>query len=541
MELDVKGLLKEWRILLLLFFIGISIIGMQPTWVQEDGDYSIAFKGLEDNLGTEFTGGTRILLSLDSDKEGEELREQAQDVAEVLNLRANEIPMVMDPTVNVVNIDGWKVRVTAQVGDTDETLQELITQEGTFEARVTLPVHDSKNFELEDEYRFDRVNSDVEVYSETDELLGTYQPGDRFELDEVEFVYVNETDGTANLEVVAYTGDEIVDVQDERQRTEGTTVIFPITLSNEAGDRYGMITSNFHSLDPDAPMTHEDGSNVGLRFFLDGDMRAELNILGLPGSAGTDRSIQITRDEAEDARQEAERIQTVLKSGSLPVTVSLESETVLGSSLGADFMRVSIVAVGLALVAVAMIVFLRYKRPKIVLPLFITGSSEVLIMLGIWFSTVGELTLSAVAGIIAAVGTGVDDQIIITDESGREMVRSWTERMKQAFFVIFTSAASTIGAMTPILSPSFANLAVGAAGLGLIGYTFFTRGTNKHYVAIGALAAMVAVLSFPLAGTGDALIDIRGFATTTIIGIIIGISITRPAYSKMLEYLEDSG
>lgn len=110
--------------------------------------------------------------------------------------------------------------------------------------------------------------------------------------------------------------------------------------------------------------------------------------------------------------------------------------------------------------------------------------------------------------------------------------------MKTAFFVIFTSAASTTGAMLPILSPSFTNLVVGVAALSLMAYTFFTRGTNMHYIVIGMVAAVVALLAYPLAGTGDALIDIRGFATTTIIGILIGIAITRPAYAKTLEYLE---
>lgn len=542
--MEIKSLLKEWRIIFLLFFILISVGAMGPSWVSTDDGYTIAVTGLEDNLGTEFTGGTQLLLSLDSNKTGEGLRTEAQDVADVLRLRANGIQQVKDPKVNVVNIDGWKVRVTAQVGDTDESLRDLITEEGKFEARVTLPVRDSKEFALENTYRFENTNSTVSVYQDS-EQLGTYSPGDRFTLKgeehDVDFVYTNYSENTANLEVVAYTGSEIADVRGSETRATGdSTITFPITLETQAAERYGIINDNFDStLGGQNRLIHEDGDPVFIRFYLDEEMKAELSILSSPGdSTSTSRSIQISRDDISSARQEAERIQTVLKSGSLPTTVSVESETSLGSSLGDEFMKVSIVSIGLALVAVALLVFARYRRPKIVLPLFLTGSSEVLIMLGLWFSTIGELTLSAVAGIIAAVGTGVDDQIIITDESDREVVRSWKQRMKQAFFVIFTSAASTIGAMTPIISPSFANLMVGLAGVGLMGYTFFTRGTNPHYVAIGALAAVVAVVSFPIAGTGDALVNIRGFATTTIIGILIGITITRPAYSKILEHLD---
>ena len=42
--------------------------------------------------------------------------------------------------------------------------------------------------------------------------------------------------------------------------------------------------------------------------------------------------------------------------------------------------------------------------------------SEVIILLGLASVTGYSLDLAAIAGIIAAVGTGVDDQIVITDE-----------------------------------------------------------------------------------------------------------------------------
>jgi len=50
-----------------------------------------------------------------------------------------------------------------------------------------------------------------------------------------------------------------------------------------------------------------------------------------------------------------------------------------------------------------------------------------------------NLDLAAIAGILAAVGTGVDDQIVITDEAlkGARVARNWKSRMKNAFFIIF--------------------------------------------------------------------------------------------------------
>lgn len=111
--------------------------------------------------------------------------------------------------------------------------------------------------------------------------------------------------------------------------------------------------------------------------------------------------------------------------------------------------------------------------------------------------------------------------------------------MKRAFFVIFTSAASTIGAMVPLVSPELSTLAVGAAGIGLVGYTLQGRGRNPHYLAIGALALAVSAVSWTLNPSGFALQAVQGFAVTTILGIMVGIVITRPAYAKILEHLRD--
>jgi preprotein translocase subunit SecD len=200
-------------------------------------------------------------------------------------------------------------------------------------------------------------------------------------------------------------------------------------------------------------------------------------------------------------------------------------------------MATSVLSIIGSLIAVGFIIFVRYRNPKIALPIVFTGASEIFILFGLWFSSFATVTLSAIAGIIAAVGTGVDDQIIITDESEEETVKDWKQKMKTAFFVIFTSAASTIGAMVPILSPSFSTMIVGAGGIALLAYNYFTDRTKSHYIVIGALGVTVAVIAstFPL----SPLEQIREFATTTIVGILVGIAITRPAFAKILESMEN--
>ncbi len=540
-------MLKEWRILLLLFVIGVSFMALGPGYEQRQDDVRLTFTGLQDNLGTEFTGGTRLLLSIESNKTGPELKTLAEEIQGVLRIRANGIPQIRDPTITVVNIDGWKIRLEAATAGNNsaETIKELIAQEGQFEARMPIPVEGTRRFNLTQSYRFRNLEGtlDVDRYGngEIEELNQTYEVGKRFELENAIFVYQNLTDGVAQVEVVGYSGQDIQEVLESTQRTQGRTTSFQVQLSSEATERFFQIAKNYEPGNPSrggSQLVLESGEPAMLHYYLDGTLRDQLTVAAVFRTQKiSDPSIQTSGNTSAESRREAQRLQSILKSGQLPAPVKVEAQSTLGSSLASEFMTVSILSIVLSLVAVGFLVLVRYRNPKIAIPLVLTGSSEVFILLGLWFSTFGELTLAAVAGIIAAVGTGVDDQIIITDES-TDKIQSWTKRMKRAFFVIFTSAASTIGAMVPILSPGFAAMLVGASGLGLVGYTYYSRRTNPHYVAIGAFAVAVSFLIGPFAGQGAALVDIHGFATTTILGIMVGITITRPAYSTILEYIE---
>ena len=117
----------------------------------------------------------------------------------------------------------------------------------------------------------------------------------------------------------------------------------------------------------------------------------------------------------------------------------------------------------------------------------LTGLCEVFIIFGVAALIQWRLDLAAIAGILAAVGTGVDDQIIVTDEvmQGEKAGASWKDRIKRAFFIIFAAYFTTVVALAPLWW----------MGAGLV----------------------------------------KGFAITTTIGVTIGVFITRPAFAKMIE------
>ena len=144
--------------------------------------------------------------------------------------------------------------------------------------------------------------------------------------------------------------------------------------------------------------------------------------------------------------------------------------------------------------------FIRYRNPVLVIPIIFTSIAELILILGVASIIKWNIDLAAIAGILAAIGTGVDDQIIITDEvlkKGESTKRTRTAlkfKINNAFFIIFASTATLIAAMLPLAYVGFSR---GATGIGLL----------------------------------------SGFAFTTILGVLIGIFITRPVYAKFIELL----
>lgn len=211
----------------------------------------------------------------------------------------------------------------------------------------------------------------------------------------------------------------------------------------------------------------------------------ETPIYSWEASTGTD----------EEAKAEAEMLQIHLRAGALPVNVVLVGSGHVDPTLGEQFKTEAVVAGLISLVAVAAVVFHRYRRPEILIPMVGTSISEVVMILGVAAAIGWQLDLAAIAGIIAAIGTGIDHLVIITDEVLYEgklpPTKVFLSRIGKAFAIIFGAAATTIIAMSPLVVMGF-----------------------------GAL---------------------KGFAITTIIGVFIGVVIARPVYGAVIKELLEAG
>jgi len=269
---------------------------------------------------------------------------------------------------------------------------------------------------------------------------------------------------------------------------------FSITLSPEAADSQAELTKNLEVVTENGEKYLSD--NIDL--YLDNELVDSLRIgADLRGHATTNIAISggstgTTQQEAvQNSAQNMKKLQTILQTGSLPVKLNVEKINTISPTLGEEFIKNTLFVSLIALIAVSLVVVIRYRDIKIAVPMLLTMFSEVILLLGLASLIGWNLDMAAIAGILIAVGTGVDDQIIIVDEIKQKIksttLLNWKERMKRAFFIIMAAYFTTVVAMIPLYS----------AGAGMV----------------------------------------RGFAITTILGVTFGVFVTRPAFGAVMKMI----
>jgi len=116
-------------------------------------------------------------------------------------------------------------------------------------------------------------------------------------------------------------------------------------------------------------------------------------------------------------------LQAILSTGSLPVRLEVVKTDSISPALGAGFIKNAVIAGIFAIIAVCAIIAIRYKEWRITIPIIITILSEVILILGFAALIGWRMDIAAIAAIIIAVGSGVDDQIIISDETLKTKIK----------------------------------------------------------------------------------------------------------------------
>ncbi len=399
--------------------------------------------------GLDLEGGTRVILQPETTITQDDLDLILENIRQRLNIFG-----VSDIVVKSVKDFTGETYILVEIaGVNQDEVKELLSKQGKFEAFIG----DTRVF---------RGGNDIVYVCRSAKCSG-----------------INPTSGCSRT------------VVDGKQQTV-CSFRFSIALSPEAAQRMADATS---------PLTVEyEGTGRGgylsknISLFLDDELVDSLRIgSDLKGNAVTDISISgsgsgATEEAAvQNTLENMKKLQTVLVTGSLPVKLNIIQSDSISPVLGEKFVNNALLVGLLALIAVVLVLVIRYKKLVISIPIIITMASEVLILLGFAALIGWRLDLAAIAGIIIAVGTGVDDQIVIVDETlsskKSDRILTWKDKIKKAFFIIFTSYFTTVVAMVPLWF----------SGAGLL----------------------------------------KGFALITIVGVSIGVLITRPAFAAILEIL----
>ena len=290
----------------------------------------------------------------------------------------------------------------------------------------------------------------------------------------------------ANESMHVLYGGEIVDVSLPSGDRAGNWGV-PFTLSEE-----GALAFQKAAIDTGATKNRMDHE---VSMHLDNDL-----IFSAPLAQDLAASLEVAPMRSMIAQvgadsQRAHELYIHLREGALPVNVEIIGSGQVTAALGDQFKKQVLIAGILAMLAAGFMVFLRYRRPKIVLPMVATSFSEVLMMLAIAALLNWQLDLAALAGLIVVIGTGIDHLVIITDELLYEgkmpSGKVYLARLSSAFGIIMAAAATMIVAMLPLFGMGF-----------------------------GAF---------------------KSFALITIAGVLIGVFIARPAYGRIIGRIMQEG
>ena len=373
--------------------------------------------------GLDLAGGARALV------QAEEKKLSSKEINDLVAIVSNRLNVYGIADMNVLpvrDLSGNNYMLIEIAGATPEDLENLVAQQGKFEARIA------------NETVFVGGNKDI--------------------------TSVCRNDATCAL------------VESCQQNAEGDHYCnfrFSIYLSEEAAERHAEITDKLEV------NTTQQGNYLSekLDLYVDNNLLDSLLISeNLKGRTTTQIAIsgsgtgQDQEEAYNNALEEMHKLQTILITGSLPYKLEIVKLDTISPILGKEFINSILLAGIAAIFAVAIIIFFRYRKVKSSLALIITSLSEVVIILGIASFINWNLDLPSIAGILATIGTGIDSQIIILDEAKQTTFLSIKQKLKRAFAIILGAYFTALVALLPLLWAG-AGLLKGFAITTIIGIT----------------------------------------------------------------------
>jgi len=526
-SIKFKDILKNWKVLILIFFLFISYVAVLGfnSFGEKEG---VVINGISINSAAEKAGfsykSTTNLMNLEKiiSVNGEKISTIEDFYSAVENQSFNESFLI----ITNQNKEGYSVILNNENNETKKQVLGISVRDAPSSniklgieleggSRLILKPTDSISSEQFD-MLINSLQNRLDIYgasgTKVNKLEDSYT-GEKFII--VESTSSNKNDifdlikrqGEFEAKVgnvTVFTGGNVAQVFTDPQRAgleqcspvEGTKVQcsfrFQIGI-DEAG------TDSF--FDATSKLAVRAGSlSEKVYFYLDGREITSLSIakdfkykkISTPTITVSSEPMMTQKDAIEGGQKEMKLLQTILSTDSLPSELEVVQSYSISSSLGETLLSNAVLVGLFAVLVVAGIVALRYRHFGIFIGIMIALLGEVTIVFGIAAFMKLTIDLSAIGGLIAAIGTGVDDQVIITDEYFRKDTKKRKElrsrqKIKNAFYVIMIAYFTTLAAMIPLMF----------AGLKML----------------------------------------QGFSFMILIGVTVGVLITRPAYAAILRVL----
>jgi preprotein translocase subunit SecD len=476
---ELKALVTDWRVALLLILIVFSVIAIYPH-IDEKGNLATNLQ-----YGLDLQHGAWIQLEMKGEVIGFTTDRPMNDFITNLSKEADAEVILIDNTHLEIRksytqedlkpffasaggeMTSYSTGVSKSTADdVKRILENKINQIGTKDAKVNTLTG------FNNVARYVRVEMAGVDMTEAQNIIGKQG---KFEI---------RVQTTGNDTEHVLSGDSITSVQMPSQEPPGSDkwgVSFTLsdagaTAFQDAAIKYGA------TADPD---------NHNLLMLLDNNTVYSAPLsdeLAVQLQTQKIRQLYASTGTGKYGSSQASELEIHLRAGALPVDVGIAGSGGTSAPLGERYKTMAVVAGILALITVGFVIYYRYREPGIVLPMILINASELVILLGFISLIRFQMDLPTIAGLVAVVGTGIDQLVIITDEILHEgkvpSPNLYLKRLTRALGIIVAAAATVVIAMLPLALMDLSTL--------------------------------------------------KGFAIITILGVLVGVAVTRPAYGHVI-------
>ena len=225
---------------------------------------------------------------------------------------------------------------------------------------------------------------------------------------------------------VMVSGEELIDAQQGYDQQNNQPVV-NIRFNGAGGKKFGRVTS--------------ENVNRPFAIILDGKVLSAPNINEpiLGGSAQISGSFTV---------QSANQLAIALRSGKLPVALTVVEERTVGPDLGADSIRKGVIACSIATAAVLAFMLVTYGRFGVYANLAL--AANIVLIIAIMAVLNATLTLPGIAGFVLTIGAAVDANVLINERireeqrRGRPIIQTIETGYREATRAIFDANITNV-------------------------------------------------------------------------------------------------